>query len=180
MFFLRFRPLTLFILLFLPLLAAALLQVMAPFHPQSQMRMLIFSVNLSTLFALVFVCWIASLAYVLAPNFGLRFLVFAGLAASVLFRFWEDNWSIRVLHATGEMPKPEDLRISSLTFILHALVSLLVLVFLVLLPLWLVRKEKEQGLPAVSKAKTILWFFIFPIGLWFIQPRVQQLLEEED
>jgi hypothetical protein len=53
------------------------------------------------------------------------------------------------------------------------------ILLLILLPLWLLKKEKVLGLPGEAKGKTILWFFIFPVGIFFIQPRMKALLDAE-
>jgi hypothetical protein len=179
MFFARIRPVWLFLLFFVPVAASGLLAFFAENNPVNHYRFLVLSLNLSTFFAMAFVCWIATLVYVLAPSFYSKLLVFAGLALSVLFRFWQDNFNMGALHANGKIPTLEDIPLNSPIFILHALVSLIMLVLLVFLPLWLLKKEKLSGAEKESTFKTILWFFVFPIGIFFIQPRVQKILNEK-
>jgi hypothetical protein len=179
MFFARIRPVWLFLLFFVPVAASGLLAFFAENNPVNHYRFLVLSLNLSTFFAMAFVCWIATLVYVLAPSFYSKLLVFAGLALSVLFRFWQDNFNMGALHANGKIPTLEGIPLNSPIFILHALVSLIMLVLLVFLPLWLLKKEKLSGAEKESTFKTILWFFVFPIGIFFIQPRVQKILNEK-
>jgi hypothetical protein len=116
---------------------------------------------------------------VLAPTFRSKFLAFAGLTISVLFRFWEDSFSMEALNATGRVPKLAYISLDSPVFVMHVLVSLFMIVLLVFLPLWLLKKEKSLGFAEESKGKTILWFFIFPVGMWFIQPRMRKILDAE-
>lgn len=178
MFFARIRPIWLFILFFLPVIASSVLVVLAGYFPQRHYRFLILSLNLSTFFAMAFVCWIATLVYVLAPSFYSKLLVFSGLTLSVLFRFWQDNFNMDALRVNGKIPTLEDIPVNSPVFILHALVSLVMIIVLVFLPLWLLKKEKLNGSEKKSTFKTILWFFVFPVGIFFIQPRIQKILGE--
>jgi hypothetical protein len=178
MFFARLRPAWLFLLMFLPVIISAILILLADHYPQKHLRFLIMSQNLSTFFAMVFVCWIATLVLVLAPSFRSKFLIFAGLVIGILFRFWQDSFIMEALNVTGKIPDIEFISFDSPVFVMHILVSLFMIAVLILLPNWLLKKEKALGFEERSKGKTILWFFAFPVGIWFIQPRVRKILEE--
>jgi hypothetical protein len=178
MLFARIRPLWLFLLLFLPALTSGILAALADHFPLRHYRFLVLSLNLSTFFAMIFVCWIATLVYLLAPRFRSKFLVFAGLGIGVLFRLWQDSFLMGALNASGQIPSIEFISLDSPVFVMHVIVSLFMIGVLILLPLWLLKKEKALGIEPESKGKTILWFFIFPIGIWFIQPRVQKVLSD--
>lgn len=178
MFFARLRAPFLLLLLFAPVIASLLFQQFAAMNEEKHLRFLILSVNLSTVFAMLFVCWIATLTFILAPRFRSKLLVFMGLALSVLFRLWQDNFTLDVVNVTGQIPKLEFISVDSPVFVMHVIVSLFMLTLLVQLALWLLKKEKELGLPEESKGKTIAWFIIFPVGMFFIQPRMRKILEE--
>lgn len=179
MLFARIRPIFLSLLMFLPIIASGLLVVLAEHNKAKHLRMLVLSTNLSTFFAMVFVCWIATLVYVLAPSFRSKFFAFAGLTIGVLFRLFEDSITLDVLNVTGQIPILSFVSLDSPIFVMHVLVSLFMISLLVFLARWLIRKEKSLGFEEESKIKTILWFIIFPVGIWFIQPRMRKILDEE-
>jgi hypothetical protein len=179
MLFARIRPIWLFLLLFIPIIASGILSELAVHAGLKHYRFLVLSLNLSTIFAMIFVCWIATLVYVLAPRFRSRFLVFFGLGISVLFRLWQDNFVMAALNESGQIPTIESISLDSPVFVMHVIVSLFMIMTLFLLSFWLLKKEKLLGFAAESKAKTILWFFAFPIGIFFIQPRMRKILSEK-
>ncbi len=176
MFFARVRPVWLFFLMFLPLIASIIFGQLAEQNEVKHIRYLVLSINLSTFFAMIFVCWMATLVYVLAPSFRGKFLLLFGLAISVLFRLWQDNFTLDVVNITGQIPQLAFISLDSPIFVMHVLVSVFIISLLVLLGNWLVRKEKELGLAPESKGKTIIWFILFPIGMWFIQPRMRKIM----
>lgn len=178
MFFARLRAPFLLLLILVPAIASAVFQQLAASNEEKHVRFLILSVNLSTVFAMLFVCWIATLSYILAPRFRSKLLVFMGLGISVLFRLWQDNFTLDVISVTGQIPKLAFISLNSPVFVMHVIVSLFMLTLLVQLALWLLKKEKELGLPAEPKGRTIAWFLIFPVGMFFIQPRMRKILDE--
>lgn len=180
MLFARIKPIWLFLLLFVPLTASGILAELAEHYPLRHHRFLVLSLNLSTFFAMIFVCWILTLVYVLAPTFRSKFLIFFGMTISILFRIWQDNFNMELLNATGKVPTLETFGIDSPIVVMHAIVSLFMITTLILLPLWLLKKEQLLGFAPESKAKTIAWFFVFPIGIWFIQPRMRKILEQAE
>jgi hypothetical protein len=177
MLFARIPAPILLALMFLPAGASFLLANLAEQYPERHLRFLTLSLNLSTFFAMIFVCWMATLVYILAPGFRSRFFIYIGLAVGVLFRIWQDSFLMEGLNVTGRVPDIESISLDSPVFVMHAIVSLFILSLLIMLPLWLLKKEKTFGLPEEAKGKTILWFFIFPVGIFFIQPRMKALLD---
>lgn len=177
MLFARIPAPILLALMLLPAGASFLLINLAEQFPERHLRFLTLSLNLSTFFAMIFVCWIATLVYILAPGFRSRFFIYAGLVISVLFRLWQDSFLMEGLNVTGQIPDISSISLDSPVFIVHVIVSLFMIALLILLPIWLLRKEHELGFPAESKGKTILWFFIFPVGIFFIQPRMKRILD---
>jgi hypothetical protein len=177
MLFARIRPLWLFLLMFVPVIASVILGVLAEQNEAKHVRFLVLSVNLSTFFAMVFVCWIATLVYVLAPTFRSKFLALFALGVSVIFRIWEDDITLAFVNTTGQIPTLSFISLDSPVFVMHVLVSLFMIALLILLPLWLVKKEAALGYAPSSKGKSILSFFVFPVGMFFIQPRVKKVLE---
>ena len=177
MLFARIPAPILFALMFLPVGASALLINLAEHNPERHLRFLTLSLNFSTFFAMIFVSWIATLVYILAPGFRSRFFIYTGLVIAVLFRFWQDSFMMEGLNVTGQIPDIESVSFDSPVFVMHAIVSLFMIALLILLPLWLLKKEKALGFPEESKGKTILWFFVFPVGIFFIQPRMKRILD---
>ncbi|MDQ3109101.1 MAG: hypothetical protein M3R17_04325 [Bacteroidota bacterium] len=179
MLFARLRPTWLLLLMLLPAVASAIFGEMAEHNASKHTRLLVMSVNLSTFFAMIFVCWIATLAYVLAPTFRSKFLVLFGLGVSVLFRLWQDDITLAFVNSTGKIPELAFISVDSPVFIMHVLVSLFMIALLILLSFWLLKKEVTSGILPQSKAKTILSFFVFPVGMFFIQPRMRKILDAE-
>ncbi len=180
MFFARIRPAWLFLLMLLPVLASVIFGQLAEHNDVKHIRYLVLSINLSTFFAMIFVCWVATLVYVLAPSFRSKFLLLFGVAISVLFRLWQDNFTLDVVNITGHIPRLAFISLYSPVFVMHVLVSVFIIFLLIMLGSWLVKKEKELGLAQASKVKTMLWFIIFPIGMWFIQPRMRKIMDMLD
>lgn len=178
MFFARIHPIWLLLLMLLPATGSVILEQLAAHNEQKQVRFLVMSVNLATFCAMIFVCWISTLVYVLAPSFRSKFLVFLGIAVSVLFRLWQDNFTLDVINITGKIPRLAFISLDSPVFVINILVSVFLIALLILLAKWLIKKEKELGLASESKVKTILWFIIFPAGMFFIQPRMRKILDE--
>ncbi|CAN5227223.1 hypothetical protein BH09BAC5_BH09BAC5_01360 [soil metagenome] len=176
MLFARIKAIWLFLIFFVPIIISVALTMSADFYPAKHLRFLTISLNLSTVFAILFVAWILTLVFILAPSFRSRFLVFFGMAISVLFRMWQDSFTLEALNVTGKLPKLEFISIDSPVFVMHVLVSLFMIYVLVLLSIWLIKKEISLGLTTDSKAKTILSFIVFPIGIFFIQPRMRKIL----
>ncbi|MEO5644360.1 MAG: hypothetical protein ABIQ40_01825 [Bacteroidia bacterium] len=177
MFFARIRAPWLLLLFLIPIIASVVFAQLAAYNEAKHLRFLILSVNLSTVFAMLFVCWIATLSYILAPRFRSKLFALVGLGLSVLFRLWQDNFTLDVVSVTGAIPQLEFISVDSPVFVMHVIVSLFMITLLVQLALWLLKKEKELGLDTTSKGKTILWFIVFPVGMWFIQPRMRKILE---
>jgi TctA family transporter len=173
MFLLRISPITLFLLLFIPLVAGLILLQSPEFAPEKAVRLQALGVNLGTAFAVVFAAWIASLIYFLAPSTGSKFTWILLLGLGLLFRAWEDGWKIENLYFNGKIPNESDIEINSPLFILHLLVSVMMVVVLILIAVWLTRKEKEMGKETKPLWQTVLLFLGFPIGLFFIQKRVK-------
>jgi hypothetical protein len=178
MLFARIRPIWLFLLMFLPVIASGIFGVLAEHNEAKHTRFLVLSVNLSTLFAMIFVCWIATLVYVLAPTFRGKFLALFGLGVSVLFRIWQDKITLAFVNVTGKIPSLAFVSIDSPVFVMHVLVSLFMIALLIFLSLWLLKKEAALGILPQTKGKTLFSFFVFPIGIWFIQPRMRKILDE--
>lgn len=177
MLFARLRAPLLLLLLLAPAIASAVFEQMAAHNDAKHTRFLILSVNLSSVFAIIFVCWIATLVYVLAPSFRAKFLALFGLGIAVLFRLWQDNFTLDVVNTAGVIPKLAYISLDSPVFVMHVLSSVFMLALLVLLGLWLVKKENALALPPQSKGKSILSFLVFPVGLFFIQPRMRKILD---
>lgn len=180
MLFARIKAIWLFLLLFIPVTISGILMQLAETTPHKHLRFLTISLNLSTFFAMTFVCWLATLTFILAPTFRARFFVFAGLVIGILFRLWQDSFVMEALNITGQIPRLEYISIDSPVFVMHVLVSLFMIYLLVQLPIWLLKKEKRLDLPNESKAKSILWFFIFPVGIFFLQPRMRKILDAKE
>lgn len=180
MLFARIHPALLLLLMLVPAITSAVLEQLAAHNEEKHLRFLVLSVNLSTLFAMIFVCWIATLVYVLAPKFRSKFLAFFGLGIAVLFRLWQDNFTLDAVNIIGEIPKLAFISLESPVFVMHVLSSLFMIALLILLGSWLVKKEISLGLPSDSKGKTILWFIIFPVGMWFIQPRMRKIIDARE
>jgi hypothetical protein len=180
MLFARIHPALLLLLMLVPAIASATLEHLAAQNAEKHLRFLVMSINLSTFFAMIFVCWIATLVYVLAPRFRSKFLAFFGLGIAVLFRLWQDNFTLDAVNVIGEIPKLSFISLESPVFVMHVLSSLVMIAILILLGSWLVKKEKALGLATDSTGKTILWFIIFPVGMWFIQPRMRKILDARE
>lgn len=180
MFLIRLRPLYLFLLMMVPMVLSAILAEAPAFATTNALRLQVVSVNLSTFFAVVFVSWIATLTYTLSPGKNSRWLIIVLLAAGTAFRAWQDSLMIDELYAYGRIMPLENLEILSPLFILHALVSLVVLATLMLLSIWIVRKEKASGINSRPLWLTIVQFFVFPIGLFWIQKRMQTVFPENN
>lgn len=179
MFLLRLRPLFLFLLLMLPVAASALLKSLATAGTANALRQQVIAVNLSSLFAILFVAWIITLVFALAPGAGSRWTIAAGMALGMAFRTWQDSWTIDELYASGHELSVEDLDPLSPYFILHAAVSLFMLATLALLARWLVRKEKSAGIAGQPFWLTFVQLLVFPVGLFWIQKRARQFLPEK-
>jgi hypothetical protein len=179
MLFARIRPTWLFLLMFLPVILSGILGVLAEHNEAKHTRFLVMSVNLSTFFAMIFVCWTATLVYVLAPTFRSKFLALFGLGVSVIFRLWQDDITLAFVNSTGKIPSLAFISLDSPVFVMHVLVSLFMITLLIFLPLWLIKKESTLDFVSLPKWKMILAFFVFPIGLWFIQPRTRRILDAE-
>lgn len=173
MFLLRLRPLHLFLLLMLPVLLSGILQQAPYFAAENALRLQIISVNLSTIFACIFVAWIITLTVALAPGMASRLIISITLIAGMGFRALQDSWMIDELNANGRLIDVEDLEILSPIFIIHAFLSLFMLLTLAMLSVWLVRKEKNAGIHTQPLWLTVIQFLIFPVGLFWIQKRVQ-------
>jgi hypothetical protein len=180
MFFARLRASFLLLLLLTPAIASAVFEQLAAHNDAKHIRFLILSVNLSSVFAIIFVCWIATLVYVLAPSFRAKFLAIFGLGIAVLFRLWQDNFTLDAVNRIGAIPKLAFISLDSPVFVMHVIASLIMIALLILLGLWLVKKETALGLSSASKGKTILSFIVFPVGMFFIQPRMRKILDEND
>jgi hypothetical protein len=154
-----------------------MLEQLAATNEAKHVRLLVMSINLSTVFAMLFVCWISTLVYVLAPTFRSKLLALLGIAVSVLFRLWQDNFTLDVVNVTGMVPRLSFISLDSPVFVMHVLVSVFMIALLILLGLWLVKKETALGLAPATKGKAILWFIVFPVGMFFIQPRVKKMLD---
>lgn len=163
----------------LPVLASAILKEAPSFAGENALRLQILSVNLSTLFACIFVGWIITLTVALAPGSTSRWLIITGMAGGLAFRALQDSWTIDELNITGRELAVENLEILSPLFILHALVSLIMLVTLVMLAVWLVRKEKAENIAPQPLWFTIIQLLAFPIGLFWIQKRAQAVSFED-
>lgn len=177
MLFARLRAPLLLLLMLAPAIASAAFEQMAAHNDAKHTRFLVLSVNLSSVFAIIFVCWIATLVYVLAPSFRAKFLSFFGLGVAVLFRLWQDNFTLDVVNSVGAIPRLAYISLDSPVFVMHLLSSVFMLALLVLLGLWLVKKENALELSSLSRGKSIASFLIFPVGMFFIQPRMRKILD---
>lgn len=180
MFFARIRAPFLLLIMLAPAITGAILEQLAAHNDAKHIRFLTLSVNLSSVFAMIFVCWIATLVYVLAPTFRAKFLAFFGLGVAVLFRLWQDNFTLDAINRIGAIPKLAFISLDSPVFVMHVLSSVFMIALLILLGLWLVKKEETLGLSSASKGKSILSFIVFPAGMFFIQPRMRKLLDENE
>jgi hypothetical protein len=176
MFLLRIRPLYLFLLFMIPAIAGGILQQAPEWTSTNVIRLQVFGINCSTIFALTFVVWLIALTYAVAPSLTMRYFVVGWLALGAVFRGWQDSWTIDWLYLTNKLPGFEEVNSYPPLFWLHIAISVLMIVTLVLLSIWIVRKEKAAGIKS-SFAITLLEFIAFPVGLWFIQPRVKKLIE---
>lgn len=175
MFLLRLKPFSIFLLLIIPMLAGGIFQAAPYFTSVNTIRLQIIGVNISTIFAVLFTAWMATLTWAIAPGMTRRSFLIAGLSLSMAFRAWQDSWSIDALLLTGKMPAIEDVPLFSPLFVLHALVSLFILYLLVMLAVWLVRREKAIGIQPQSLGITILQFMVFPVGLFWTHKRARAL-----
>jgi hypothetical protein len=175
MFLLRFRSLHIFLALMIPMLLGALLQNAPMWTSENLVRLQVTGINCSTFFALVFVLWIGTLVYKLAPRENVRWTILAGLALGVAFRAWQDSWAIDWVYMTGQQPAVEEIDPTSPLFILHALVSLFMLFTFVLIARWLVIREKMAGINRTPFWLTLVQLLAFPVGLWWIHPRAKRL-----
>ncbi|HEU4717531.1 MAG TPA: hypothetical protein VFU15_06850 [Bacteroidia bacterium] len=174
MFLLRLRPVVMLLLIVLPLAAGAVLQAAADLAGKNTQLQLA-STALSFVFAMIFCAWIAALTWKLARGTLRRLVLLFLLLCGVVFRAWQDCWSVNKFLATGKMPSVEEIDPLSAIFILHALVSLFVVYLLVWLSVSLVKKEKSSGISSSPLWQTLLSFFVFPVGVFFIQRRIQRL-----
>jgi ABC-type uncharacterized transport system permease subunit len=176
MFLLRLKPILLFLLLMIPMIAGAILQQATAFHTEHPLRVMAMGINLSSIFAILFCAWIATITWVVTPGQNLRLLLLVLLGLGMAFRLWQDSWNIQSVYMQGKMLSVEDFPVTSPLFVLHALVSVYMLTLFVLLARWLVRKEIASGKTASSTGITILQFLVFPVGLFWLQKRLRSLI----
>lgn len=168
---LRLDRTTLFFVLLTPLLVAGLLRYEAITDPVGRERMLNICLISSVFFAAFFTAWIIDILYRLAPSKIWRERIIWFLLIGIGYRVFMDWFTIDQIRSTGKAPEIESMP-AVIPF--HLAITLGVLTLLVFLGRWLVMRE-HNGRATKGWGWTSLLFIVFPVGIWFLQPRLQQL-----
>ncbi len=176
MLLLRIDHWKLFLLLLTPAILGGLVLLFGDAMLQSHAVTLMVSQLLSFVFIGVFVWWIYTIAIHLArlgPNQSRNLSLFkSGLLFALIYRVLIDLYMLWFGLTHGASM---DLENALWVVPFHLLATVAVLYCFVLNATLLVSTEQQQPRSFRDAWKTFVLLLVFPIGLWFVQPRLQSI-----